>query len=86
MKPDGYIWLAKSEASTSAECGCELIRQHKTSNDPALVLCPMHEAAPTMLQALKVAHLALRAKVNDDLDAYEITKAAIQEAEKEIQP
>lgn len=51
--PDGYIWLDKGEESGSAECGCQLIRHHKCSGDPALILCPMHETAPDLLAALE---------------------------------
>ena len=50
--PDGYIWLQDNEDQASAECGCTVYRSHKGSG-PALILCPMHSAAPELLAALE---------------------------------
>ncbi len=83
--PDGYIWLQDDEEEGSAECGCTVYRAHKGSG-PALILCPLHAAAPDLLAALKSIRQACKwqggvtYKVKDaDL---EVVRAAIAKAEE----
>jgi len=46
-----YIWLKEEEVLGMANCGCELNRDYKSSDNPALFLCPLHENAEELLEA-----------------------------------
>ena len=48
--PGAGIWLQEGEQTGKADgCACRLIRNHAGSEDPAFVMCPVHEAAPELL-------------------------------------
>ena len=47
-----YIWLQEDEEIGRAACGCEL---RNLSEGPAVWFCPLHEAAPNLLRASKLA-------------------------------
>jgi len=48
-----YIWLNEEEVDGLADCGCSLNRDYKSSDNPAVFLCPLHEAAGKLLEAAK---------------------------------
>jgi hypothetical protein len=51
---EAFIWLQPDEDEGVADCGCKLHRGYAPNNDgndPAIVFCPMHEAAPELLAA-----------------------------------
>jgi hypothetical protein len=50
LEPD--IWLQDEEARGTADCGCELVQNHRGSG-AALFYCYTHTAARALLQALK---------------------------------
>ena len=52
------IWLQDDEPIGRANCGCVLHRAYQPGDgsawdDPAIVLCPLHAAAPELLAACK---------------------------------
>lgn len=53
--PGPWIWLQDDEVEGRAECGCELHRVYDMTDNPAIVFCPLHEAAPKMLAVLRYA-------------------------------
>ena len=46
-----WIWLQDTEDYGKADCGCELFQSHEGSG-AAVLLCPLHDAAPALLAAL----------------------------------
>ena len=60
-----FIWLQERETRGEAVCGCVL----EYLPDASVVLCPMHEAAPALLDALRDAR-------RDILYAYERERAS----------
>ncbi len=50
-----YIWLQDGEAEGRADCGCVLV--HRGGSTTAMFYqCPLHAAAPKLLEYLKEAH------------------------------
>ena len=45
-----YIWLQEEEPEGTASCGCNL---QNGERGPCLWLCPMHDAAPKLVAAIK---------------------------------
>lgn len=45
------IWLNADEVEGTADCGCRLVRDHGSANDPAIFLCPLHTHAAELLAA-----------------------------------
>ena len=43
------IWLNEDEGSGEMNCGCVLHREYGDSDNPALVLCPMHDNAEALM-------------------------------------
>jgi len=60
-KKEPYIWLQENEEGGRAVCGCEL---RTGSTGPSLWFCPLHNAAPKLLRACKLAKEAL--DLNDE--------------------
>ncbi len=52
MMAEPWIWLNPGEPTGKADCGCELNREHETSDDPAVILCPLHSSAEELLTML----------------------------------
>ena len=78
-----YIWLQwdDGEAIGIADCGCELVQNHKASG-AALFFCNTHTAAPELLAACQAALDWLEDSFPNDLpnNANQL-RAAIAKAE-----
>jgi len=53
-KPIPYIWSQDSEGRAKADCGCTL--EDSYEGYPAFWQCPLHKAAPELLEACKWAY------------------------------
>jgi len=81
-----YIGMQLDEDVAVADCRCTLYRMPDFVDDPAVVLCPMHAAAPDLLAALHAISFHLDqvpvvSKTGDHVDdAQSIARAAIRKA------
>ncbi len=53
-EPAPFIWLQDYEREGEAACGCTLTRRFGASDNPAVVLCPLHAAAEKLLDFAKL--------------------------------
>lgn len=53
MPEDTSIWLQPNEAEGTCDCGCLLVRANESSDDPAFVFCPLHDAAEELYKVLE---------------------------------
>lgn len=52
-EPKEWIWLNDKEDVGVGDCGCTLYRNHESSGDPAVILCPLHAGADELLAMLE---------------------------------
>ena len=53
------IWLQQDEDWGEAECGCRLVRDYEGSGGPAVIFCPLHDAATDLLKSVQLAYAFL---------------------------
>ncbi len=83
------IWLEDDEPTGKADCGCALHRKYQPGdgsawNDPAVILCPMHDNAAGLLAAAKQV-LADFADTNPKELEFSAMKALAREVAKAVQ-
>jgi hypothetical protein len=68
------------ELLTLVDCGCK-VSVYGDGSGVEVEYCALHQAAPAMLAALKVALVHNRLRNDDDAEWYEVVLAAIAEAD-----
>ncbi len=82
MSTEPMIWMQNEETLVTADCGCLLSRDHCGSGDPAVILCPLHAAAPELAEALAdlVGSLQSDASIQEVAQKMEAARAALRKA------
>ena len=78
LEEDAFIWMSDEEMEAKADCGCRLVLDG--NGCAAVVLCKLHEAAPTLAEfARLVAEMKTEEESGNDCPPSEDWIVALSE-------